>query len=104
MDVAWPQSEQQILREILDEFRAEGAAQRDGIEFHAVRTRRSAARRFVDFHVLVPGEWSVKRGHDLVERIETRLARALPNLTVLSHLEPADDPSSYDDEHIDRLN
>lgn len=109
MDVAWPEQEQRILREVLDEFRAENAAAnaagkvRGSIDFHALRTRRSAARRFVDFHVLVPGGWSVQQAHDLAERIERRLAERLPQLTAITHLEPLEDPASYDDEGLDRF-
>jgi cation diffusion facilitator family transporter len=91
MDAAWPEHEQKVLHDVLEEFRSEGA------DFHAVRTRVSAARRFADFHVLVPGKWSVQRGHDLVESIEQKLAQRLPNLTVVAHLEPVDDPRSYED-------
>lgn len=96
MDAAWPESEQQVLHGVLEGFRA------DGVDFHAVRTRRSAARRFVSFHVLVPGGWTVKQGHDLVERVEQRLAEQLPYVTAFTHLEPSDDPCSYDDEGLDR--
>jgi cation diffusion facilitator family transporter len=96
MDAAWPEDEQKVLHAVLEEFRAEGA------DFHAVRTRRSAARRFVNFHVLVPGEWTVKQGHDLVERVEQRLAERLPYVTAFTHLEPSDDPCSYGDEGLDR--
>jgi len=100
MDAAWPADEQQILHEILQQFRDEAAP--GEVEFHALRTRVSAARRFVDFHVLVPGHWSVKRGHDLVERIEECLAQRLPMVTTLAHLEPSDDPASYEDFDLDR--
>ncbi len=96
MDAAWPEDEQATLHAVLDEFR------QDGVDFHAVRTRCSAARRFVSFHVLVPGAWSVKRGHDLVERLEQRLDERLPMVTAFTHLEPSDDPCSYGDEGLDR--
>jgi len=97
MDAAWPESEQKVLHAVLDEFRGEG------VDFHALRTRRSAARRFVNFHVLVPGDWTVKQGHDLVERVEQRLAERVPKVTAFTHLEPSDDPVSYGDEGLDRL-
>jgi len=102
MDTALPDEEQQRLREVLEEFRAEGARQGTAIGFHALRTRRSAARRFADFHVLVPGDWTVQRGHDLVERLERRLAEVLPRLTAVIHLEPAEDPASYEDQDFER--
>ena len=46
-----------------------------GVEYHALRTRQAGARRFVSFHVLVPGAWTVQQGHELVERIEAELRR-----------------------------
>jgi cation diffusion facilitator family transporter len=74
----------------------------DVVRFHAVRTRQAGARRFVSMHVLVPGEWSVRRGHDLVDRIEREICDAIPNATVETHLEALEDPASWADEHLDR--
>ncbi|MBL6752156.1 MAG: cation transporter [Nevskia sp.] len=91
MDAAWPQHEQKLLARVLDEFRGEG------VDFHAVRTRTAAAQRFVSLHVLVPGQWTVQQGHDLAERIEQRLAESLANVSAETHVEPAEDPRSYDD-------
>jgi len=96
MDATWPEGEQQLVHEVLDQFRGQG------VDFHALRTRRSAARRFVSFHVLVPGQWTGKQGHDLVEQIERTLGERLPNVTAFTHLEPSDDPISYGDEGLDR--
>jgi divalent metal cation (Fe/Co/Zn/Cd) transporter len=67
-----------------------------------VRTRRSAARRFASFHVLVPGAWTVQQGHDLLEEIEWRIAQRLASVTVFTHLEPIEDPASYLDQELDR--
>jgi len=39
-------------------------------------------------HILVPGRWSVKRGHDLAERVEAELRTALLHATVFTHLLP----------------
>ena len=64
MDAALPPSDLKLLRDLLDRYAA------DGIEYHALRTRQSGARRFVSVHVLVPPEWTVQQGHDLLERIE----------------------------------
>jgi cation diffusion facilitator family transporter len=74
-----------------------------GVQFHALRTRQSGARRFVSVHVLVPGAWTVHDGHQLLERIEADLRAALPNMSVLTHLESLDDPTSWDDEELDRV-
>ncbi|MGA9382260.1 MAG: cation transporter dimerization domain-containing protein, partial [Phormidium sp.] len=72
------------------------------IQFHALRTRVAGARRFVSFHVLVPGEWTVKRGHALCEEIELTIINALPGTYVFTHLEPLEDPISWNDENLDR--
>ena len=56
--------------------------------FHDLRTRKSGARRFIDFHLLVPGESSVHEAHALCDRIEAALEQALPNTAVTIHVEP----------------
>jgi cation diffusion facilitator family transporter len=75
---------------------------RDGVESHALLTRQAGAQRFVSLHVLVPGAWTVQRGHDLVERIEADIRQAVRNVTVLTHLESLDDPASWDDVTLER--
>lgn len=96
MDAAWPDEDRAALDRALYPFQA------DGVGFHAVRTRRAARRRFASFHVLVPGEWSVQRGHDLLEKIEAAVNKELPHTVVFTHLEPIEDPVSYDDIDLDR--
>jgi divalent metal cation (Fe/Co/Zn/Cd) transporter len=53
-------------------------------------------------HIQVPGDWSVQRGHELLERIEGDIRRVLPGVTVFTHIEPAEDPVSWEDEALDR--
>jgi divalent metal cation (Fe/Co/Zn/Cd) transporter len=72
------------------------------VQFHAVRTRQSGARRFIALHVLVPGGWTVARGHCLLEEVERALRAAVPAATVFTHLEPVEDPSSFADMELDR--
>lgn len=73
-----------------------------GIEFHALRTRRAGTRRFVSMHVLAPGGWTIKRGHDLVEEIEAKLRYKLEGVHVFTHLEPLNDPAAMADQELDR--
>jgi cation diffusion facilitator family transporter len=73
-----------------------------GIAFHALMTRRAAGRSFASVHVLVPGAWSVQQGHDLVEEIERDIRAAVPGTSVITHLEPREDPKSLDDVALDR--
>ena len=96
MDTALPDSERTAILKILDSYKQQG------IQFHALRTRQSGARRFISFHVLVPDTWTVLQGHQLLEKIEADLRTALPEITVFTHLEPLNDPTSFDDTKLDR--
>ena len=96
LDRSLPPVEQQAIEAVL------GRARADGIQFHAVRTRQSGRRSFVSLHVLVPGAWTIQRGHDLSERLESEIRAVLPHASVLTHLEPVEDPASFDDETLDR--
>jgi cation diffusion facilitator family transporter len=68
-----------------------------GVRYHALRTRQAGRRRFISFHVLVPGAWSVQEGHDLIEEIEERVRAQAPMSTVFTHMEPVEDPVSWHD-------
>lgn len=72
------------------------------ISYHGLRTRSSASRRFVTFHVLVPGHWTVRRGHNLLEKIEQDLHGKFEKMTITTHLEPREDARSSDDISLDR--
>lgn len=74
----------------------------DRVEYHALRTRQAGARQFITLHVLVPGDWTVHRGHELLERLERDVRKALPRATVFTHLESLDDPDSWRDIALDR--
>lgn len=84
-----------------DEDHARLSAVLDGFEtpqtvFHHVRTRVAGHRQFIYMHVLVPGEWTVQQGHDLVETIEAKLSAEFPDAEVMTHMEPLEDPRSYE--------
>lgn len=59
------------------------------IGFADLRTRESGRHRFVTLTVLVPGDWTVVKGHDLTDQVEAAIAEALPGTDVQAHLEPA---------------
>jgi len=60
----------------------------EGSSFHALRTRKAGARRFLEFHLLVPGTMSVLDSHALCDRIETALMAHLAKAQVTIHVEP----------------
>jgi cation diffusion facilitator family transporter len=96
LDRALPDDDQRAIDDVLERARSQG------IVFHGVRSRQAGRRAFVSLHVLVPGDWTVKQGHDLVEQLEGEIRNAVPGANVLSHLEPVDDPASFADEQLDR--
>ncbi len=96
MDTALSIEEQNSIQQALDKYI------QSKVQFHALRTRQSGARKFVSLHVLVPGEWTVHKSHQLLESIEADIRHSLPGVTVFTHLESLDDPSSWEDMNLDR--
>ncbi len=95
MDIAIPVEDVAAIQKVLDVFRG------GGVQFHALFTRQAGAQKFVSVHVLVPDDWTVKRGHELLDRIEAEIRRAVANTVVFTHLEPRDDPASWADERLE---
>jgi len=95
MDSVLPDDELALVRQKIEELLP------DGVTYHALMTRQAGARRFVSFHVLVPGEWTVEHGHVLLEKLEVQITQLLPNMVVFTHIEPLDDPASWKDQKLD---
>ncbi|HWY88416.1 MAG TPA: cation diffusion facilitator family transporter [Gemmataceae bacterium] len=91
MDHALPDTEQASVRYAI------GRILPSGVTFHALRTRQAGARRFVDFHLLVPGAWSVQKAHDLTGQVEKAVQTALPGIEVSVHIEPIEEPAAWQD-------
>lgn len=91
MDVALPKAEQDLMNGVLDKYR------KQGVEFHAIRTRQSASERFVSIHVLVPGEYTVHDAHHIAANIESEIQTALGGAIISTHIEPIEDEISMDD-------
>ena len=92
MDSSLPAEEVTQVQAVLEKYSASNEMQ-----YHALRTRQSGAHRFISVHVQVPGAWSVQKGHTLLEAIERDLRQAVAPVSVFTHLEPVDDPVSWDD-------
>lgn len=95
MDATLPEEDNRVIEEVLARHREPGR-----VDFHELRTRESGQWRFVEFHALVPGCWSVERGHDLVETVEQEIHAALPHSHITTHLEPIEDERAYNDVHL----
>lgn len=65
------------------------ATLRPGTSMAALRTRKSGARRFVEFKLRVPGDERVADAHALCDRIETALEARFARSVITIHVEPA---------------
>jgi ferrous-iron efflux pump FieF len=81
MDREWPDD----LRE---RFLAAAREYPELAGLHDLRTRTSGAHHFAQFHVWVPGGWTVREAHDRLDRVEERLQERLPNTEILIHVDP----------------
>jgi cation diffusion facilitator family transporter len=96
IDTALPRDQVEAIEQILSRYQ--------GVQYHALRTRQAGSRSFISFQVQVPGEWSVQRGHDILEAMEEEVRALIPYATVFTHLEPVEDPRSWSDQGLDRAN
>ena len=60
----------------------------EGVNFDNISSRQAGERSFVDFHMHVPGQWSVLRAAQLRSEIEAALLRAIPGLYARIELLP----------------
>jgi cation diffusion facilitator family transporter len=85
MDTAIPASDEEKVMKILDE------QSKHGVQYHDLRTRQAGADQFISLHILVPGKWTVQRGHNVLAGIESEILTVLPLAVVSTHLEPVED-------------
>jgi cation diffusion facilitator family transporter len=91
MDHALPDEEQARVRAAIEGQLA------PGMDYHALRTRRAGVRRFADFHLLVPGVFTVRRAHEIMERMEEAIRTVLPDTEVTVHVEPIEERAAWED-------
>jgi divalent metal cation (Fe/Co/Zn/Cd) transporter len=95
MDFTLPSEEVVRIEEVLAGY------QDHYVAYHALRTRKSGPRRFVDLHLLVRGEMSVQQSHNLCNKIEGDINHALGQAIVTIHVEPAEDKTAWKDDLLD---
>lgn len=81
MDAEWPVEKREA-------FLAACADYPELRGMHDVRTRTSGVHDFIQFHVWVPEEWTVKEAHDRLDRVEEDLQRRFPGTEIFLHLDP----------------
>ena len=71
MDREWPEAQRA-------EFLAAAAEYPELAGLHDLRTRTSGSHNFVQFHVWVPGDWTVRDAHDRMDAVEEALQKRFP--------------------------
>lgn len=90
MDSALSKEYLDAIQGVLDRF------QDSEVKFHSLRTRQSGSLKIISMHVLVPGDWTVERGHRLATAVEKAVGGAVADSVIFTHLEALSDPDSFD--------
>lgn len=97
MDASISETEIDQVKKYLDSLKEKN------ITYHSLMTRQAGQRKFISFHLLVPGAWTVQQGHENADIIEETIEDMFDEpVTVTSHIEPVEDPASLKDIGIDR--
>jgi len=82
LDAKLPAEEEEWIRNYIGDYR--GVVR--GV--HDLRTRKSGAQRFVEFHVLMPRELSVEQSHDHTADLSKGIKAHFPGAAVTIHVDP----------------
>jgi cation diffusion facilitator family transporter len=82
LDTSLPDHDLQIIRTVL------AGQLSDCISYHQFRTRKSGSHKYLDFHLMVPEDMSVRDAHDLCDKIEEELNKQIENIDINIHIEP----------------
>lgn len=82
LDEAAPAEEVALIKSIISQNAT------DAIEAHALRTRHAGVATFIDFHLVVSTEMTVGIAHDICDRVEAALKKAIEGAIITIHVEP----------------
>ena len=84
-------ADQKLLQTILDSHVGTSGREPHICSYHKVRHRHSGRYHWVDFHIMVPPDWDVKRGHEVASAIEYEIEQAIGEGNATAHIEPCKD-------------
>ncbi|HQD34032.1 MAG TPA: cation diffusion facilitator family transporter, partial [Bacteroidales bacterium] len=97
MDASIPDADLARVSAYLDSFKDRN------ISYHSLMTRQAGQRIFISLHLLVPNFWTIKEAHDFAEELEQNIEKMFDTpVNVTTHIEPNDEPASFNDIKIDR--
>ena len=83
IDVKLPPEEEDCIRNIIRHQSAING-------FHQLRTRRAGNIRFVEFHIKVDPQMSVRNSHNITKILEQNIKQKFPESAINIHIEPCD--------------
>ena len=97
LDAAIPTEDTGEVTKLFAEY-----SKRYGVSFHALRRGKPASAVSFPSTFSCPTRGASRRPHRLSEEIEERIRSLVPNASIFTHIEPISDPSSYEDQGLDR--
>jgi cation diffusion facilitator family transporter len=82
LDASLPVEEEKAITHIIDNLAPQV------MNFHNFKTRKAGSERFVEFHLVVNKDLSVKQAHDICDTITEKIKLQFPKTEVMIHTEP----------------
>ncbi len=89
LDHTLPAEEEKLIRDIIERHRGLF------VSYHKLRTRKAGAIRYIDLHLEMSPDSSLKHAHDFCDHIQKDITAEFPTAQILIHIEP------YDPNHVD---
>jgi len=83
--------DRELPADILEKIQATAMSHPEVTGTHEMRTRQSGQTRFVQLHLELDEDMSLKRAHEIADEVEWEIKAFLPGAEVLIHQDPADD-------------
>ncbi len=77
-----------LLRQILDSHVGPAGKEPRICSYHKLRHRHTGRYHWVDFHLVVPANWTIDQGHRIASSIEYEIELALGIGNATAHIEP----------------
>jgi len=83
--------DRELPADILEKILATAMSHLEVTGTHELRTRQSGQTRFVQLHLELDEDMSLKRAHEIADEVELEIKAFLPGAEVLIHQDPIDD-------------
>lgn len=85
IDIKLSDEEEEKIAMIIDKYKEKF------LDYHMLKTRRAGKIKYIEFHMTVEDDDTVKKSHDLSKEIEKSIEGEIPNTVINIHIEPESD-------------